>query len=280
MLTLSILRCPDSMHPETRTLNGGEFRIGRGPENDWVLPDPAKTVSKHHCTVSYQGGGWELTDQSTNGSYLNRDARPVGRDRSRLLSDGDRLRFGPYEIEIHIAPDAATAPAPGDPFAASLPGASSFTQPRVLGPPPQLTPQSVALQADYDPVPPEPANPFDELPPQPDHTPSVDEAYRPPPVLAKVLPEDWDDFGLSPPKPSATPVAPPVTRVAEPVVPITPGVAISAPEPRENAAPQPLPPQGDLLAGFFRGAGLSDAHPADPAATMEALGAAFRALVS
>ncbi|MBV8525377.1 MAG: type VI secretion system-associated FHA domain protein TagH, partial [Acetobacteraceae bacterium] len=199
------------------------------------------------------------------------------------LSDGDRLRFGPYEIEIHIASDAATPPASRDPFAASLLGASSFTRPRVLDSPPQLTPQSVALHADYDPIAPEPSNPFDELPPQPDHTPSVDEAYRPPPVFAKALPEDWDDFTPSTPEPSPTPVAQPVTPmipVAQPVTPVTPAIPISAPPPGEDAAPQPLPPQGDLLAAFLRGAGLSEAHPADPALTMEALGAAFRALVS
>jgi type VI secretion system FHA domain protein len=47
------------------------------------------------------------------------------------------------------------------------------------------------------------------------------------------------------------------------------------------AALSPALPQDEqaLAAAFLRGAGLPDAQPADPAATMEALGAAFRAMV-
>ncbi|MEI9984132.1 MAG: hypothetical protein WDN69_13535 [Aliidongia sp.] len=40
-LTLSVLRCPDGVPPETRQVEGGEFAIGRGLESDWVLPDPS-----------------------------------------------------------------------------------------------------------------------------------------------------------------------------------------------------------------------------------------------
>src|SRR5438128_1833728 len=41
-LTLSMLRCPDAVPPQTRTVLGGEFSIGRGSENDWVLQDPER----------------------------------------------------------------------------------------------------------------------------------------------------------------------------------------------------------------------------------------------
>jgi type VI secretion system protein ImpI/type VI secretion system protein len=39
-LTLNMLRCPDAVPPQTRTVAVGEFAIGRGPENDWLLGDP------------------------------------------------------------------------------------------------------------------------------------------------------------------------------------------------------------------------------------------------
>ena len=44
-LTLSVLRCPDAVPPETRQVSGGEISIGRGADNDWTLPDPDRTLS-------------------------------------------------------------------------------------------------------------------------------------------------------------------------------------------------------------------------------------------
>src|SRR5215813_738617 len=77
-LTLSMLRCPDRVAPETRELRGGEFSIGRGSENDWVLPDPERFLSKRHCLLAYRSGGWQIADLSTNGTFLNRDTEAIG----------------------------------------------------------------------------------------------------------------------------------------------------------------------------------------------------------
>src|SRR5215475_5237463 len=66
-LTLTMLRCPDTVAPETRELRGGEFSIGRGSENDWVLIDQERVISKRHCLLAYRSGGWQLADLSTNG---------------------------------------------------------------------------------------------------------------------------------------------------------------------------------------------------------------------
>jgi type VI secretion system FHA domain protein len=49
--------------------------------------------------------------------------------------------------------------------------------------------------------------------------------------------------------------------------------------PPAAAAAQPAADDGALFAAFLEGVGLQDAHPTDPAATMLALGKAFRALV-
>ncbi|MBN8889082.1 MAG: FHA domain-containing protein, partial [Rhodospirillales bacterium] len=106
-LTLSVLRCPDAVPPETRTVTGGEFSIGRGPDNQWTLADPDKFLSKRHCVLAFRSGGWQLADVSTNGTFLNRDTDPVGAGAPRDLRDGDRLRLGNYEIEIRIAEEAA-----------------------------------------------------------------------------------------------------------------------------------------------------------------------------
>jgi type VI secretion system protein ImpI/type VI secretion system protein len=118
-LTLSILRCPDSAVPETRQVSGGDYRIGRGPDNDWVLPDPTRVLSKHHCVIEFRGGFWQVRDLSTNGTFLNAAAEPIGKDQVRPLSDGDRLRLGPFEIEARIAPEVAQGafvPPPAQPY--------------------------------------------------------------------------------------------------------------------------------------------------------------------
>src|SRR6516162_8051696 len=59
-LTLTMLRCPDTVAPETRVLQGGEFSIGRGSENDWVPPDRERFLSKRHCILAYRSGGWQI----------------------------------------------------------------------------------------------------------------------------------------------------------------------------------------------------------------------------
>ena len=112
MLTLSILRCPDGVPPETRQVRGGDFTIGRGTECDWVLPDPERVLSKRHCVVAFDGQAWQVTDTSTNGTFLNRLTDRLDTDVPRPLRDGDRLVFGAYEIEAAIdrAPSRPAAP--------------------------------------------------------------------------------------------------------------------------------------------------------------------------
>ena len=89
---------------ETRSrvfgVNGGT--IGRAPDNDWVLPDPKRLVSGHHCEIQYHGGGYWLHDTSTNGVFVNDSEDPVSIAGPRELRDGDRLRVGDYEMVVSI----------------------------------------------------------------------------------------------------------------------------------------------------------------------------------
>jgi type VI secretion system FHA domain protein len=172
-LTLTMLRCPDTVPPQTRTVPGGEFSIGRGPENDWVLPDPERYLSKRHCVLAFRAGGWQIADLSTNGTVLNRDNEPIGRAEPRRLRDGDRLRFGLYEIEARLAEAAeplrrpagsepsVLAPAGIDSSRAPAPelfGQDPLLQPRQDADPfgVGLAPPSINLPPDYDPLAPEP----------------------------------------------------------------------------------------------------------------------------
>ncbi|MBV9734342.1 MAG: type VI secretion system-associated FHA domain protein TagH [Acidisphaera sp.] len=350
-LTLTVLRCPDAVPPQTRQVSGGEFSLGRGPENDWVLPDPDRHLSKRHCMLAFRSGAWQVADLSTNGTFLNREAEPLGQGAPRIVHDGDRLRLGAYEIELRLAEQAGmgtggAARRPGsdprtddpfgdDPFRA--PAANPFHEDPLLAgsdpfggatPDPFGAPHAagVNLPPDFDPLAPEPESAFTG-PTQPDHTPSVGDAFRPPPQAPSLLPDDWD-LDLTPaapaaraprtapsptplpqapvpaapspaplptlapqaeqpvrPPPRPAPVAPPVASpVAPPVAPpALPPVAppVSPPVAAPPGAPPVAPAgEGGLMAAFLHGAGLADAAPADPRATMQALGAAFRALVA
>ena len=48
--------------------------IGRLSNNDIVLHNPHKTISKHHCSLQYQNNRWWIIDQdSSNGTFLQRE---------------------------------------------------------------------------------------------------------------------------------------------------------------------------------------------------------------
>ena len=76
--------------------------IGRSLQNDWILPDPDRFISGRHAAIDFKGGTYYLIDTSTNGVYINGDCEPIGKGNPRRLFNGDRLRFGDFEIEVTI----------------------------------------------------------------------------------------------------------------------------------------------------------------------------------
>ena len=77
-------------------------RIGRAQDNDWILPDPERYISSHHCKVEFRAGAWVLEDTSTNGVFINGSDVPASVDGVYSLKDGDRLRLGDYEILVSV----------------------------------------------------------------------------------------------------------------------------------------------------------------------------------
>lgn len=78
-----------------------ELIVGRSEECDVVLA--GKGLSRRHAVVRAEGGGYAVTDQSTNGTFVNGE-RVVG---SRTLQPGDIIAFGEEQYRFEFVEDAA-----------------------------------------------------------------------------------------------------------------------------------------------------------------------------
>jgi type VI secretion system FHA domain protein len=283
MLVLSVLRCPDAVPPETKRVSGGEFKIGRGQDNDWIMPDPDRMLSKRHCVIAFRNGGWALADTSTNGTFLNRDADPIGPGQVRGLNDGDRIRFGAYEIEVRLEAEAyappgksfggaspfddpfgddvfATKPVPQESFSSSAFG----NDPLFGGPSPQ---QSVTMPGRYDAMAPPSDDDFFSAPSQPDHSPAFSDAFKPPPLSYTAVPPAG--FTAAPPL-GFTAAPPPGTPNLIPDddwdldLPLSPKAAPPAPMPAPPLTPPVYAPTEPTPQAFDPPAAAPFAAPAAP----------------
>ncbi|CAK9892373.1 MULTISPECIES: type VI secretion system-associated FHA domain protein TagH [Pseudomonas] len=267
-------QCPEKF------IESGAISIGRGPGNDWVLPDPERLVSSQHCVIQYKDGRYYLTDNSTNGVELIHAGVRLRRGNSEPLMDGEVIRIGEYEIQARI--DSSFKMGDGN-----LHGADASNSFEAL----------MANQAGAAPMPSNPATPafiqgasssdtlpdlFDFLAPasiapvtQSDHVPAQQHDFRPPtpvppaPASASpgVIPEDWDLFA-EPESPTPAPIASPV----ETAVPMPAPVVEAPAQPADSSA---------LVQAFLRGAGLEQLRidNAQVEAQMEALGRSYRLMV-
>ncbi|WP_095587983.1 type VI secretion system-associated FHA domain protein TagH [Actibacterium ureilyticum] len=209
-------------------MNGPSVTIGRGDENDMVLPDPDRVLSKRHCVVEDHNGNVVVVDISTNGTFLNYGKIPLGATPTPL-NDGDILCLGPYEIMVSISADFANDPlaslaAPLDdgPVSHGNAGAaphigdlldnpqdgSDFLDDLLGGPDqptghkgverPELGDDGLLPPLGEDDVPP----PADDPVPGgsvPSHSPAYRDHFQPRSVAGQPqIPDDWDDDLLSP----------------------------------------------------------------------------------
>jgi len=261
-LVLSVVRCPDAAVPATRRLAGGELSIGRGEACDWVLPDPNRHLSKHHCTIAFRSGRWTVTDQSTNGTFLDRSSEPIGRGATAPLRDGSRLTLGEYEIEVRLVEGARAAgfapaanPFDDDPFAPPKPAPAPFQNdpfgrdPFAVEAPRQPVAQDPFADLGGTPPPGAPVLPddFDPLSDiqggdrlqdpswtasgsRPDHAPAASDAFVPPRVTHNAIPDDWD-LDLTPAAPAPPGAPAPIAASARP--PPLAGAVAAAPAGRQ-----------------------------------------------
>lgn len=120
--------------------------IGRGAENDLVLPDPDMAVSKHHCVLERRNDDYVIVDMSTNGTFLNYGSEGLD-DTATPLNNGDVIVVGAFEMIVEIVA-GSTSSRPNSGHAAPLPPLATASTPRADTDHPKQTPPGVSALDD------------------------------------------------------------------------------------------------------------------------------------
>ncbi|MEO8523090.1 MAG: type VI secretion system-associated FHA domain protein TagH [Caldimonas sp.] len=153
--------------------------IGRAENNQLVLPDPERTISRVHAQVVYRNGRYAIVDRGSNPISVN--GRPLGNGQEAFIQAGDELQIGGYAMRVEAAGPAGGSAAVADPFA-DFSGLAST--------PPGRPPAAAAAFTD-------PLAGFGAAPraaPAPAHAPM----HSPAPVSPGGIPQDWDPFAPDP----------------------------------------------------------------------------------
>jgi FHA domain-containing protein len=86
--------------------------IGRADNNQLVLPDPERTISRVHAQVVFRGGKYGIVDRGSNPISVN--GRPLGNGQEAPLQPGDEVQIGGYALGVSAGAGNAAAV---DPFA-------------------------------------------------------------------------------------------------------------------------------------------------------------------
>lgn len=180
--------------PYEVAMTGDRLTIGRGMENDLVLPDPDRTLSKRHCIVEHSGAGFTVTDTSTNGTFLN-----YAQDRLDTVptpvSHGDVILVGHFEIIVEIGTATDAQPGHARSSEALLPPLEAASPMPLHVPPvgPALQAKTAAeAPGDFiDDLLGTPAP--EDLGSHPNHTPAAQDHFDPPRLNTAPIPDDWAD---------------------------------------------------------------------------------------
>lgn len=114
--------------PRRRMPLVAKLSLGRHPENDLVLPDPA--VSRHHLRIEAHPDGLQVTDLGSRvGTALN--DHPLPALTPVPLREHDRLRIGPWRFRV-ISAQSTAIPRPTIVPSVSLSGATQTMAPALV----------------------------------------------------------------------------------------------------------------------------------------------------
>ncbi|CAN5907625.1 hypothetical protein BH11PSE8_BH11PSE8_34050 [soil metagenome] len=184
--------------------------IGRADNNQLVLPDPERTISRVHAQVVYRAGRFAVVDRGSNPIEVN--GRVLSSGGEAPLGPGDEIQIGGYGLRVELPAAAPPAPARDDPFAMFSPGAPPAVPARdgAFGNASAGASNNAFSSAPAVAPPPSPFGMDDPFAATPFAAPpaSGGNANKPP---VQGIPDDWDPFGpvsVAKPPPSAGRAAP------------------------------------------------------------------------
>ncbi len=202
-LELKLLNPPASTSLQASNVqfdhSGGS--IGRGADCDFVLHCQEKIVSRRHANITFGNGQFFIVDVSANGVYLNDMSEAIDRDVPKVISHGDRLRVGGFDMSVALIHDV------------DLPEPVLDSPKTTLPADPANDVQPYLLDEVSAPITAQPNRALDVIPeldlisesvvtpPLAQKTPPKAVESPKPKASASIIPEDWDiDFGLDAPK--------------------------------------------------------------------------------
>ncbi|MCV2355947.1 type VI secretion system-associated FHA domain protein TagH [Paucibacter sp. B2R-40] len=142
--------------------------IGRADNNQLVLPDPERSISRVHARIVFRAGAYAVIDSGSNPIAVN--GRTLGSSSEQVLKPGDQLQIGGYLLAVSAGAGAGSAtPSSSDPFAdlfGDIGSGLAAPQPATYAPAPAVQSSPTAW-------------------PAPAPTPSA---------AAGQIPDDWDPF--------------------------------------------------------------------------------------
>lgn len=102
-------------------LTGRTVRIGRSPDNDLILLDAGKSVSRNHAEIRYENGRYVLIDrESQNGVWVSGSRSP-----SVVLEPNVVASVGPYRLMLDSTVSSATGEDEMTEYGGGIPGSSA-----------------------------------------------------------------------------------------------------------------------------------------------------------
>ena len=83
------------------TLSDGDY-LGRNADNKIVLVDEQRVISSRHAQLKQKNSELLLIDQSTNGTFYNGSPDAIGKNNTQVLSDGDLINIGDYQLSLEL----------------------------------------------------------------------------------------------------------------------------------------------------------------------------------
>lgn len=296
-LVLKVMKAGESSlsEGESRSFDSASISIGRGQENDWVVSDPHRHLSKQHCRFEKRGSAYFIIDTSTNGVFVGDAPMPLGKGNALALRDGEVINLGPCVLRAEFREPVTAVSGPFGDHSLNGGGGLDFameTAPAAYGANPASVTDILGGRRRNDTSPIDRDGDLATLDvPESDMAafgghPQMANHFAAPEVQRPVIPADWHaDDATVPAEPDvmAEPEPPADFPRPTPRPPVAELVAAPPPPVKEPVeAASDLRGTTDPVAAFMAGVGLpmEAIDNADHAALMHKMGLAFREAVS